>query len=74
MVELKGKIVIIPVDNLTKQNLFLGVPVEILEQEIISHDFVGCRLALEIKSLRHPKVENWIWRSEVDFIKEKGEC
>ena len=74
MVELKGKIAIITVDDLTRQKLFLGDPVEVLDQEIISHEFVGCRLALRVKSLRRPQVEKWIWRSEVAFIKEKGEC
>ena len=40
MVELKGRIVSITVDDLTKKKLFWGDSVEILDQEIISYEFV----------------------------------
>jgi hypothetical protein len=72
--ELKGKIVTIAVDDLAKQKLFLGDPVEILEQQVVSHEFIGCRSSIKVKSLKRLKVLKSICKSEVVFVRDKGRC
>jgi hypothetical protein len=70
--ELKEKAARIAVDYLAKERLDFGDPVEILEQEVVSHELIGCRLALKVKSLKRLKAEKWIWKSEVVFVRDKG--
>lgn len=71
MEELRGKIATIAVDYLFEEKLFLGDPVEILDQKEEKHELLGKRVAIKVKSLERPDIEKWIWKSEIVFIREK---
>lgn len=73
MDELKDKLATISVDYLFDDKLFLGDPVEIIDQREERHELLGKRLAIKVKSLQRPEAEKWIWRSEVVFVREKRE-
>ena len=67
------EIATIAVDYYANEKLFLGDPVEILEQVEEFHEFIGKGLAIKVKYIR-PEVEKWVWRSKVVVVKEKGSC
>lgn len=73
MEKLRNKIATIAVDYLFDDELFLGDPVEILDQREERHELLGKRVAIKVKSLQRPEVEKWILRSEVVFVREKRE-
>ena len=71
MDELRGKIATIAVDYLIEDILFLGDPIEILDQREEKHELLGRRVIIKVKSLERPEVEKWIWKSEVAFVRDK---
>jgi|MudIll2142460700_1097286.scaffolds.fasta_scaffold135592_2 hypothetical protein len=70
MGKLVGKIATIAVDYLFEDRLYLGDTVEILEQKEEKF-FFGKRTVIKVKSLRFPKIEKEIFRSEIIFIRPK---
>ena len=70
----KREIATIAVDCYGKEKLFLGDPVEILEQVEEYHELIGRSLAVRVKSIIRPEVHKWIWRSDVVPVKEEGRC
>ncbi len=70
METLVGKIATIGVDFLYSQELYLGDPVEVLEQR--EEDFfLGKRVVVKVKSLRDPKIVREVFRSEIVFVRPK---
>ena len=70
MGNLVGKLATIGVDSLSSQELYLGDPVEILEQR--EEDFfLGKRVVVKVKSLKDPKIVKEVFRSEIVFVRPK---
>lgn len=70
MEKLVGKMATIAVDYLFGDGLYLGDAVEISEQKEEKF-FFGKRTVIRVKSLRSPKIEKEIFRSEIVFSRPK---
>jgi hypothetical protein len=72
MENLVGKLANIAVDYLFEDQLLLADPVEIIDQKEVTHELLGKRVAIRVKSIQCPEIEKWIMRSEVIFIRSKS--
>ena len=70
MEKVVGNLATIGVDFLYSQELYLGDPVEVLEQRE-EEFFLGKRVVVKVKSLRDPKIVKEVFRSEIAFVRPK---